>query len=162
MVDLVHELEIVVGLEAMFGHQSAHRRAIALVVVLLHPERLFLGHFEEVGDVGADALVDLLPEIEVMRIECVVEVEDPCLDVAEAARRGRVGHNQGSLKRMMADGCVERSMTAKPAEFKPRATQSFWLEISKRLSRVHSATWPPQASAASPRLTVRPSASTAS
>ena len=51
-------------------------------------------HLQEVRDVVADALVDLLPEIEVMRIERVVEIEHPGLDAAEAARRrsGRKGH----------------------------------------------------------------------
>ena len=95
MVDLVHELEIVVRLHAMLGHHSAHGGAVAPVIVLLHAKRLVLRHLQEVGDIGADALVDLLPEIEVMRVERVVEIEHPGLDVAEAARRkaGRRRHD---------------------------------------------------------------------
>ena len=93
MVDLVHEVEIVVGLHAVLGHQPAHGGAVALVIVLLHAEGLVVRHFQKIGDVVADALVHLLPEIEMMRIERVVEIEHPGLDVAEAARRlsGRVG-----------------------------------------------------------------------
>ena len=42
MIDLVHEVEEVVGLHAVLGHQPAHRGAVALVVVLLQPERLLV------------------------------------------------------------------------------------------------------------------------
>ena len=59
----VHVFEIVVRLHAVLGHQAAHRRAVALVVVLLQAERLVVRHLEEVGDEVADALVDLLPQI---------------------------------------------------------------------------------------------------
>ena len=95
VVDLVHEIEEIVGLHAVLDHQSAHRGAVALVVVLLHAEGLLVGDLEEAGDVVANALVHLLPEIEVMGIERVVEVEHPGLDVAEGARRGRNGRVHG-------------------------------------------------------------------
>ena len=94
MVDLVHEIEEVVGLHAVLGHQPAHRGAVALVVVLLQPERFLVADLEEVRDVVADAHVDLLPEIDVMRIERVVEVEHPGVDVVEGAGRG-AGRSQG-------------------------------------------------------------------
>ena len=48
MVDLVHELEEVVGLHAVLGHQPAHGGAVALVIVLLDPERLVLGDLQEI------------------------------------------------------------------------------------------------------------------
>jgi hypothetical protein len=38
MIDLVHEFKVVVGLHPMLGHHPAHGRAVAPVVVLLHPE----------------------------------------------------------------------------------------------------------------------------
>ena len=87
MIDLMHEIEEVVGLHAVLGHQPAHRGAVALVIVLLQPECFLVGDLEEVRDVVADALVHLLPEIDVVRIERVVEIEHPGLDVAEGARR---------------------------------------------------------------------------
>ena len=86
MIDLMHVVEVVVRLHAVLDHQAAHRGAVALVVVLLQPERLLVGDLEEVRDVVADAAVDLLPEIDVMRIERVVEVEHPGLDMVEDAR----------------------------------------------------------------------------
>ncbi len=87
MVDFVHEVEIVVGTHAVFGHHPAHGRAVAFVIVLLQTERLVLRNLQEIRDVGADAIIHLLPEIEVMRIKRVVEIEDPGLDIAETARR---------------------------------------------------------------------------
>ena len=88
MVDLVHEVEEVVGLHPMHGHQAAHRSSVALVIVLLQVEGLLMRDLEEARDVVADALVHLLPEVEVVRIERVVEIEHPGLDVTEGARGG--------------------------------------------------------------------------
>ena len=87
MIDLMHEIEEVVRRHAMLGHQPAHRGAVALVIVLLQPECLIVGDLEEVGDIVADALVHLRPEIDVMRVKRVVEVEYPGLDMVEGARR---------------------------------------------------------------------------
>ena len=94
MVDPMHEVEIVVGTHAVFGHHSAHGRAVAPVIILLQAERFVFRDLQKIRDVGADALVHLLPEIEVMRIERVVEIEDPSFDIAEIARRlsGRCWH----------------------------------------------------------------------
>ena len=86
MIDLMYELQIVVRLQAMLGHQPAHGSAIALVIVLLDAEGLLVRHFQEIGDKGTDTVVDLLPEIQVMRIERVVEVEHPRFDATETAR----------------------------------------------------------------------------
>ena len=98
VVDLVHEGEVVVRVHPVLGHHAAHRGAVALVVVLLHPEGLVLADLEEVRDVAADALVHLLPEVQVMRVERVVEVEHPGLDMGEVARRaaGRGGGGHGA------------------------------------------------------------------
>jgi len=43
MIDLMHEIEEIAGLHAVLGHQPAHRGAVALVIVLLYPERLLVG-----------------------------------------------------------------------------------------------------------------------
>src|SRR6266581_8733426 len=88
VIDLVHEVEEVVGLHAMLGHQPTHRGAVALVIVLLQQERIVVADLEELGDVVADALVDLLPEIDMMRIERVVEIEHPGFDLGEVAGAG--------------------------------------------------------------------------
>ncbi len=94
VVDLMHEIQEVIGLHAVLGHQPAHRSAIALVVVLLQPEGVVVRDVEEVRDVIADALVDLVPEVQVMRIERVVEVEHPGLDPLETAPRRAAGRRQ--------------------------------------------------------------------
>src|SRR5215831_13937241 len=88
MVDLMHEIEEVVGLHAVHGHEAAHRGAVALVVILLQTERLLLRDLEVACNVLADALVYLLPEVDVMWIERVVEVEHPGLHMTEGARCG--------------------------------------------------------------------------
>ncbi len=67
VIDLVHVVEVGVRIEPVLGHQPAHGGAVALVIILLHAEGLVLRHFQEFGDVSADAVVDLLPQ-QVMRI----------------------------------------------------------------------------------------------
>ncbi len=89
VVDVVHVAQELVGLHAVLGHQAAHRGAVALVVVLLQLERGVAVELEEIHDVAADALVHLLPQVQMMRIKRVVEVEDPGLDVGELARAER-------------------------------------------------------------------------
>jgi hypothetical protein len=44
--------------------------------------------FQEIDDVIANANVDLLPQIEMMRIKRVVEIEDPGLDALEICGSG--------------------------------------------------------------------------
>ncbi len=85
VIDLMHDFEELVGLEPVLLHQAAHGGAVAAVIILLQPERLVAADLEKVDDVVADALIDLLPEIEVMRIERVVEIEHPGLDLAKTA-----------------------------------------------------------------------------
>src|SRR5215831_4144942 len=88
MVDLMYEVEEIVGLHAMHGHQAAHRGAVALVVVFLQTERLLLRDLEVACNIVTDALVYLLPQVDVMRIKRVVEIEHPGLHMTESARRG--------------------------------------------------------------------------
>lgn len=87
MINPVHEVEIGVGTHAVLGHHPAHRGAVTFVVIFLQAERFVFRHFQKIRDVGADTFVYLLPEIEMMRVERVVEIEHPSLDVAETARR---------------------------------------------------------------------------
>ena len=85
VIDLMHDLQKLIRLQAVLLHQAAHGRAVAPVIILLQPERLVVGDLQKIDDVVADAHVDLLPQIEVMRIERVVEIEHPGLDVGETA-----------------------------------------------------------------------------
>src|SRR5579872_2088792 len=164
MIDLVNEIQIVVRLQSVLGHQSAHRGAVALVIILLHAKGLIRRYLQEILDIGADAVVHLLPEIEVMRIERIVEIEHPGLDVAETARRGTLAglHDYWSLKRTVVAAWPPISIAAKPAEVRPRAAQSLWLLNSNLPSRTQSMTLPPHFTGAPSRNSAWPVSSTAS
>ncbi len=97
MIDLMDEFEIGVGVHPMLEHEAAQAGAVALVEVLLDAEGIVGRDAEKTRDVGADAVVDLLPQVEMMGIQRVVEVEHPCLHMGEAASgRGRCVHRPAS------------------------------------------------------------------
>src|SRR5947209_18739439 len=85
MIDLVNEIEKIVRLHSVQRHEASHRGAEAVVIILLQPERLLLRDFKEVCDVVPNALVHLLPQVHMMGIKRVVEIEHPGLDMAERA-----------------------------------------------------------------------------
>src|ERR1700753_812682 len=156
MIDFVHKAEEIIGADAVLGHHAAHGGAVAAVIVLLDPPCLFRRDIEVVADKRADPRIDLLPQIDVMRIERVVEIEHPGVDVVEATC-----WFHGIAKRRVLPP-LDRSTGAKPVVAKPPLAQSPWSVISNLLSRVQSCFTPPQLSGLSLSLTVRLSASTAS
>src|ERR1700692_230781 len=85
MIDLMHVSKIIVGVHAMLGHHAAHGSAVAAIIVLLDPAGFIGGYPEKGADEFADPDVDLLPQIDVMRIQRVVEIEHPGVDVGEGA-----------------------------------------------------------------------------
>ena len=85
MIDLVHVGQIIVGVHAMLGHHAAHAGAVAAVIVLLDHAGFFRGDFEIRADELADPRVDLLPQIDVVRVQRVVEIEHPGVDMREGA-----------------------------------------------------------------------------
>ena len=85
MIDLMHIGEIIVGAHAVLGHHAAHGGAIAAVVVFLDPARFLRRNLEPGGDELADPHIDLLPQVDVMRIKRVVEIEHPSVDIGEGA-----------------------------------------------------------------------------
>src|SRR5260370_42660766 len=108
MVDLVDEIEKIVGIHPVLDHHAPHSGAVASVEILLLAEGIVIGGVEEFGDVVANALVDLLPEVEVMRIERVVEIEHPGIDMSKGPRRG-VGRWVGrSEERRVGKECRSR------------------------------------------------------
>src|SRR6267142_1383861 len=157
MIDFVHVSEIVVGMHAMLGHHAAHGGAVAAVIVLLDPARFVRGYLEPGADEFADPDIHLLPQIDVMRIQRVVEVEHPGIDVGESA--GRFHH--GIAKRSVLPPLL-MSTAAKPVAAKPRVPQSPCSLVSNLFSRVQSWVVPPQFSGLSLNLRARFSASTAS
>src|SRR6266702_1085515 len=180
MIDLVHVGEVVVGAHAMQGHHAAHRGAEAQIIVLLDLARFRRRHVQPVADELPDPRIDLLPQIDVMRVERVVEVEHPGVDMGEGAgwvhlqisircSRRRPGP-QSSSSQQKHHGTAKRSVlppllistTPKPVAANPRAGQSLCSLVSNLVSRVQSCLSPPQFSGLSFCLMARLSASTAS
>ena len=58
MVDLVDKIEEVIRLHPVQGHQTAHRGAVALVIVLLNAECLLVGDVEIARDVLANPVME--------------------------------------------------------------------------------------------------------
>ena len=112
MIDLMHIGQIVVGMYAVLGHHAAHGGAVAAVVVLLDPARFVSGYIEKGADELADPCIDLLPQIDVMRIKRVVEIEHPGVDVSEGA--GCVSYHLIKLSAVVPAhaGTTKNSITA--------------------------------------------------
>lgn len=85
VIGLVHEVEKIIRLHAVLDHQPAQGRAVAPVIIFLQAESLFVRHVEEFHDVVANPHIDLLPQVKVMGVEGVVEVEHPGLDPGKPA-----------------------------------------------------------------------------
>src|SRR5680860_1332512 len=104
-IDVVHIIEKGVRRDAVKLHETGKRGAVLGVVALPQRMRLVERKIEGVGDERAHALVHLREQVAVRRIERVVEIEHPSLDMAEtvdmakAARRRGVRH-RGALVRL--------------------------------------------------------------
>ena len=109
---------IIVGADAVLGHHAAHGCAVALVVLLLDAMGASSGILEILRDVVTDPGVDLLPQVDLARIQRVVEVEHPGVDMAEAA----VCVLEKSSRQREAHGLAAagKSTTAKPVAASPR------------------------------------------
>ena len=73
----MYVIEEVRRVDAVQGHHAAHRGAVLAPVLFLHAPRLLGIDLQQVGDVAADAHVDLGEQVATRRIERVVEVEQP-------------------------------------------------------------------------------------
>ena len=79
------------GFHAMVQHEAAERCAIGAEILLLEGPRFLLGDPEMPGDELAHALVDLGEQIDVGRIERIVEIKDPVADMRQPPRITRRG-----------------------------------------------------------------------
>ena len=86
VVDGVHGVEEMVGVDLMPVHEPVQRGAVGLVVALLQRPRLIEGQLRDLDDILGDQPVDLREEIAFPRIEGVVEVEDPLGHMREGTR----------------------------------------------------------------------------
>ena len=89
MVDVVREIEKVVRVDVVLVDERPERRSVAVIEIFLQRPGGETVEAEEFRDVEGDPLVDLRPDPRIVRIEGVVEIEDPGVHVAEAARFGR-------------------------------------------------------------------------
>ena len=100
----------IVGIDVMLLHQPLQRRAVALVIVFLQRARGHAVETEQLGQEQRDPLVDLRPDLRLMRIQRVVEVEDPVVDMGERLPlQGRQGCGGESV------GVHDRDAPVRPA-----------------------------------------------
>ncbi len=117
------------GVDAVVPHQPRHRRAMVVEILLLHAPRLDRVDIEQPHDEGAHALVDQVEQLRRRRIERVVEIEDPAVDMVEARRHvaaltGCVGPGQAARftpppQSALTRIVYEQGCTMKPTNFLP-------------------------------------------
>ncbi|MCY1234969.1 hypothetical protein D9M72_475700 [compost metagenome] len=76
-------LEKLVRVDAVVDHQTFERRAVVAVVVFLQLLRIGRVQRQKLRHIGRHVAVDLRKQVDVVRIERVVEVEDPVGDMGE-------------------------------------------------------------------------------
>src|ERR1700736_3109670 len=88
----------------MLNHQAAQRGAVAAVVVLLDAKGFLGTNRQELTNKIANAVIDLLPQIEVMGIERIIEIKHPGLDLPKpaGARVAARGHGAAAAARRSA------------------------------------------------------------
>ena len=84
------EIEEILGLDVMLDHQPAQCRAVFVEHRLLDEPRFGLVDVEQLRHEGADPDVDLVEQPAARRIERVVEIEHPGVDMGEAAAHSPV------------------------------------------------------------------------
>ena len=80
-VDVMREIEKFLRANAIFHHQAAQGRAVAPIIIFLQRPGRHAIKSKEIAEVQRDPLIDLRPQIAIGRIERVVEIEDPSVDV---------------------------------------------------------------------------------
>ena len=88
IVDVVHLLEEIVGVDAVPVHQPVQRRAVFEVEFLLQLARLLARQLQQLRHIGRHLHVDLREQVRMVRIERVVEIEDPVGDMGETSGVG--------------------------------------------------------------------------
>src|SRR3546814_6350327 len=80
---------LVRSVDRVFSHQPGERGAVAMEIVLLDPPRLDRVATEKARDISADPLVDPREQVRRRRIERVVEIEDPGVDMGKISAHCR-------------------------------------------------------------------------
>src|SRR5207237_1977890 len=87
-IDVMDEVEEMAGFDPVIGHQPGEGGAVGVEIILLHLARRHGIEAGQLLDVEADPLVNELEQIAAVRIEAVVEIEDPDVDMSEAGVHG--------------------------------------------------------------------------
>ena len=97
-IDVMHEIEKMLGRNIVLINQTAQRRAMLVIVVTLQRARRGAVEAAVLDEIERDALLDLRPEPAIGGIERVVEIEHPGRHAGEMRRqRGIDGGFRGSV-----------------------------------------------------------------
>jgi hypothetical protein len=81
-------------IDGVMDHQALQRRAMIEIILLLQGARVLTRQAEQGRDVSRHVLVDLGEEIDMMRVQRVVEVEDPVTHMAEIGFVRKIAHGR--------------------------------------------------------------------
>lgn len=85
-VDVVDEIEELLRLDTVDGHQAREGGAVVAVVLLLQAVSLLAVDIQQLADEGPHLDVDLREQVAGRRIKRVVQVEHPDVDLREIRR----------------------------------------------------------------------------
>ena len=80
--------------DGMMDHQAFQRCAMVEIIPLLQRARVLARQVEQRRNVRRHVLVDLGEEIDMVRVERVVEVEDPVTHLAEIGFVRKIAHGR--------------------------------------------------------------------
>src|SRR5579863_1918647 len=90
-VDVVNKFQKALSQRAMLLREPAERRAVTRIIVLVEGAGRQAVDAEKLDQKKGDPLVDARPNSAVRRVQGIVEVEDPCGDMAKARPQRLIG-----------------------------------------------------------------------
>ena len=89
-IDGMGAFQKLVRADAVMDHQALKRRAVVVIIAILQCPGLVGIELQKLRHIGRHVTVDLRKQIDVMRIERVVEIEDPFAHMVEIGGFGQV------------------------------------------------------------------------
>ena len=86
----MHEGQKRLRIDLMLQHQPAQRRAVTMIIMFLQRAQRQGVEAKQAHHEQRDARVDFRPKIRCLRIERIVEIEHPCVDLRKT--RCEIGH----------------------------------------------------------------------
>src|SRR6185312_5255010 len=90
-VNIVNEFQKALSLGAVLQREPAKRRAVTRIIMLVQRARRQAVDAAKLDQKQGDPLIDARPDSAVRRVQGIIEVEDPCRDVAEARPERLIG-----------------------------------------------------------------------